>query len=183
MSRLDEFKAEFQKPIEHLKNDLASVRTGRANPALIENISIAAYGTPTPLKQLGSITVRDPRSMTFEPWDKSLLETVEKALQAANLGISTANEGQHIRINVPMMTEENRRELTKLVREKMEHARVAVRGVRDKVKDVIAAQEEGGEIAEDERFRLLKELDEVTNQHNTQIKELADKKEVDIMTV
>lgn len=183
MSRLDQFSADFQAPIEHFKKDLASVRTGRATPALVENVTVAAYGTPTPLNQLGSITVSDPRSMVFEPWDKSLIDAVDKAVQAANLGISTANEGHHLRLSVPMMTEENRRDLTKVVREKMEAARIAIRGVRDHVKDAIHQLEETGEVNEDERFRLLKELDEVTANYNTTIKELADKKESDIMTV
>ena len=183
MSILDDHRSEFDKPIEHLKNDLAAFRTGRANPALIENIGVAAYGSTTPLKQLGSISVSDARSMLVEPWDKSVLGDIEKAIQAANVGVSVANEGKHIRVNVPLMTEENRKDIVKLLRDKMEQARVAVRGIRDKVKESITEAEEAGSITEDEKFRLQKQLDELTAATNDKIKVLADAKETEIMTI
>lgn len=183
MSILDDHRTEFDKPIEHFKSELAGFRTGRANPALIENIAVTAYGSTTPLKQLGSISVADARSMVVDPWDKSILGDIEKALQAANVGVSAANEGTHLRVTVPLMTEENRKEIVKMLRDKMEQARVAVRGLRDKVKESITTAEEAGSITEDEKFRLQKQLDELTSTTNDKIKALADAKEAEVMTI
>lgn len=183
MSILDDHRSEFDKPIEHFKAELSAFRTGRVNPALIENIGIVAYGSTTPLKQLGTISVSDARSMLIEPWDKSILGDIEKAIQAANVGLGVANEGQHIRVNVPLMTEENRRDIVKLLRDKMEQTRVSVRGLRDKVKESITSAEEAGNVSEDEKFRLQKQLDELTSATNDKIKALADAKETEIMTV
>ncbi|MFA6534315.1 MAG: ribosome recycling factor [Patescibacteria group bacterium] len=183
MSILEDYKPEFAKLIDHLKADLMGLRTGRANPALIENLLVEAYGSKMPIKQVGSITVADARSMTVEPWDKGLLKDVEKAIAAANLGLGTANEGQFIRVSVPQMTEETRRDLVKVLKEKIENGRVAVRGLRDKIRDEASEQEKNNEITEDDKYRLQKDLDELTGKYNDQIKEMLEKKEEEIMTV
>lgn len=183
MSRLDSHKADFAKALDHFKTELGGLRSGRATSALIENVIVTAYGSQTPLKQLGSISVSDTRTLLVEPWDKSILKDVEKGLQAANLGVGVAVDGPKIRVSIPSMTEESRREFVRVLKDKTEQARIAVRGVRDGLKDMITSQEKAGEIREDDRYQLLKELDELTGEYNTQIKDLADRKEEEIMTV
>ncbi len=183
MSIIDDHSGDFSKPIEHFSQELQGLRSGRANAGLVENITIDAYGTATPIKQMGNIAVTDSKSMTIEPWDKGMLAEIEKAIQAANVGLRTANEGTHIRVSVPEMTEDSRKELVKVLKTKMEEARVTIRGVRDKVKDEILAKEKSGELTEDDKFRLQKELDEYTAKCNDEIKQLADAKEKEIMTV
>ena len=183
MSLIDESKPEFAKAVEHFKNELATIRTGRATPALIENILVDAYGAKTPIKQLGSINVADAKSMTVEAWDKSLLKGVEKAIAAANLGLGTADEGNFIRVSVPPMTEESRKDLVKLLKDKTENARIAVRNTRDKIKENIVQQEKNKEITEDDKYRFQKDLDELTGKYNDEIKELSEAKEKEIMTV
>ncbi|MFA5359257.1 MAG: ribosome recycling factor [Patescibacteria group bacterium] len=180
---IEDKKIDFEKALEHFKADLSGVRTGRATPALLENLLVNSYGSKMPIKQLGSINVSDSKSMTVEPWDKSLLKEIEKAISAANLGLGTANEGNFIRVSVPHMTEENRRDLVKLVGEKTETARIAVRGIRDKIKEEIIEQEKNNEITEDDKFRMQKDLDEMTGKYNDQIKSLAESKEQEIMTI
>jgi ribosome recycling factor len=183
MTLVDDHKPEFNKIIEHYREELATLRTGRATPALIENVVVEAYGSRLPLKQTGSINVSDAKSMTVEPWDKNLLKDIERAIAAANLGLSAANEGAHIRVTVPQMTEETRKELVKLLKDKSEHARIAIRGLRDKVRETIITQEKDKEITEDDKYSLQKNLDELTGKYNDQIKELTDSKEKEIMTV
>ncbi len=183
MSIVDEHKQDYDRAIEHFQGELKGIRTGRATPALIENISVDAYGVKTPINQLGSINVADAKSMTVEPWDKNLLKEVEKAIASANLGLGAANEGSYIRVSVPPMTEENRKDLVRLLKTKTESARVAIRGVRDKVKTAIEDQEKNKEITEDDKYRLIKELDEATGKFNDQVKAITDSKEQEIMTV
>jgi len=183
MSIIDDHKEEFNKTLEHFKNELGGIRTGRANPALIENVIINAYGNKMPINQLANINVADAKSMTVEPWDKNLLKDVEKAISEANLGLTAANEGNFIRVKVPEMTEESRKNLVKLLKEKTEDTRISIRNTRDKVKEEISKQEKNKEITEDDKYKLQKELDEVTNNYNEQIKELAQHKEEKIMSV
>lgn len=183
MSLIDEQKPDFDKAIEHLKKELSGLRTGRATSALIENIMVESYGTRTPLKQVGSINVADAKSMTVEPWDKNLLKDIEKAIAAANLGLATANEGKHIRVGVPPMTEESRKELAKVLKEKAEDARISVRNLRDKIRESLQTQEKNKEITEDDRYSFQKKLDELSASYNDQIKKIAEEKEEEIMTV
>lgn len=183
MSVIDDAKPEFEKSIEHFKTELGGLRTGRATPALIENLLVDVYGTKLPLKQTGNINVADAKSMTVEPWDKNLLKEVEKAIAAANLGLGTANEGHHIRVSVPAMTEDSRKNLAKVLKEKAENARIAVRSLRDKLRDTVTEQEKAGDLTEDDRYSLLENLDKLSASYNDKIKELAEKKEEEIMTV
>lgn len=183
MSIVDESKPELDKAIEHLKGELNALRTGRANPALIENILVISYGVKTPLQQLSSINLADSKSLTVEPWDKNLLKDIEKAIVEVNLGLTTANEGNFIRVTIPPMTEESRKELVKLLKEKSEKTRIAIRMIRDKIKEQIGEQEKNKEIGEDERYRLQKNLDELTGKYNDQVKEILENKEKEMMTV
>ncbi|OGY48144.1 MAG: ribosome recycling factor [Candidatus Buchananbacteria bacterium RIFCSPHIGHO2_01_FULL_47_11b] len=182
-SLLENHKSKFEQTIARLKDDLATMRVGRANPLLVENIVIEAYGAKTPIKQLASISVPEARTILVQPWDKGIIKEVEKGIVAANIGINPVNEGQQLRLTVPQLTEESRKELTKSVSEKEEKARVAIRQVRDRVKEEIVSQERDKAITEDDKYNLIKQLDELVKDYNIQIKEFGEKKVNEIMTI
>ena len=174
---------EFTKAIDICKKDIASLRTGRANLAILEGVQVEAYGTKNSLSSLSSLSVSDAKSLVISPWDKNIMKDVEKAIVAANLGVGVVNEGDKIRITVPAMTEENRRELVKKLNEKMEKARITIRQTRDEIKEAIAKGEEDKEISEDDKFRFMKELDEEVGKKNEELKSIRDRKEEEIMTI
>ena len=173
----------FKQAIEAFKADIASLRTGRANPALLDGVFVKAYGTKTPLNGLANITVSDARSMIVIPWDKNILKDIEKAIVEANLGVGVINEGDKIRLTIPVMTEEIRRNLVKKLNEKLEKARIAVRQAREEVKTAIVEAFENKEITEDDKFRFIKELDEEVSKYNDELKSIRDKKEEEIMKI
>ncbi len=183
MTILDDHKSDFERVIELFNQDIKSLRTGRATPALIENISVLAYGTPTPILQLASVQAPDPQTLIISPWDKSVLKEVEKSLQEANLGLGVVNKGDAIYLTVPAMTEEKRLDLVKKVKEKSEQYRIQIRGHRDNLKELINAQEKAKELTEDDKFRLQKDLDELTGEYNDKIKKIVDQKEEEIMRI
>ncbi len=183
MSIIDQYQAEFRSVIEHLESDLHSLRTGRASSALVEDVRVEAYGSSTDLKSVASISVPDAKTIQIEPWDKSLVGAIEKALVIANLGMQPSVAGSIVRLNIPQMTEENRRTIAKQVHEKAEHARIAVRTVRETVRDAIATAEKNKEIAEDEKFRLQEQLEKKVKEVNDLIQQSADKKEKEVMTM
>ena len=176
-------QTEFQAAIEHLQNELSSLRTGRASPQLVENIRVEAYGDNMDLKGVASISVQDAKTIVIEPWDKSLLQAVEKAIRDADIGVSPAVDGQIVRINLPTMTEETRKKLVKIMKEKSEECRIALRGVRESCRDEVLRQEKEKEIAEDVKFKLLEELDRTTKEFTELVESICDKKEAEIMTV
>lgn len=176
-------KDKFEQALSHFKDDVATLRIGRANPLLVENILVEAYGVKTPIKQLASITVPEARTLLIQPWDKNVARDIEKGIQAANIGINPVNEGQQIRLTVPQLTEESRKELTKSVSEKEEKTRIAIRQVRDKIKDDVLAKEKNREITEDDRFAAIKKLDELVKEYNDQVKAIGEKKVNEIMTI
>lgn len=175
-------QAAFQSVIDHLQEELASLRTGRASPALVENIMVDAYGSPMQMKGVASMTVPDAKTLVIQPWDKSLLQAVEKAIRDADLGVSPAVDGAIVRINFPSMTEESRKKLVKIMKEKGEEARVALRKVREEAREEIAKQEKEG-LAEDEKFKMLDEIDKMTKDFTAHVEEITDAKENEIMTV
>ena len=174
---------EFNKSLDFFKKEIGSLRTGRANPGILDGIQIDAYGVKTPINGLASITVQDGQSILISPWDKSVSKEIEKAIVEADLGLGVVNEGDKIRLTVPRMTEENRRDLVKKLNEKMEKAKISVRQLRDEVKQSIEGAEESREISEDDKFRFVKELDDFINKTNEEIKAIRDKKEEEIMTI
>ncbi len=174
---------EFSKAVDFFKKDIASLRTGRANPAMLDGIQVEAYGTKTPLNGLASITVPEARNIVVSPWDKNILKDIEKAIIEADLGVGVNNEGDKIRLTIPQMTEENRRDLVKKLNEKAEAARIAFRQVRDEIKSSIEQAEKDKEIPEDDKFRFIKELDEEVGKLNNELKEIRERKEEEIMTV
>jgi len=177
---INKYKQDFDKAIEHLKSDLESIRTNRVTPALIENIQADVYGSKMPINQLASINVQDSKTMVVEAWDKPNIQAIEKAIQTASLSLSVANEGTFLRVTVPVMTEETRKEILKALNQKLEHYKSVIRGIRDKIKNEIHELEKNKEIGEDEKFTLVEELDNVSRQYNDQIKEMGNKKEEEI---
>lgn len=176
-------EAEFNKAIDHFKADISSLRTGRATPALVEDIPVEAYDQRMELKGVASINIPDPKSIVIEPWDKGLIKNIEKALAASEIGVSPVVDGTVIRLNMPPMTEENRKDMVKILKQKAEHARISVRNVREKIRDEINKAEEEKEISEDEKFRFQEELDKHVSDLNKKIESIAEEKEKEIMTI
>lgn len=166
-----------------LERDLNGVRTGRAHPSLIETLAVDYYGATTPLNQLGTINVPDARLLTIQVWDGSALKAIEKAILASDLGLNPSVDGQLIRLPIPALTEDRRRELVKVVGHKAEDARVAVRNVRRHAHDELRKMERGGDLSEDERRRTEDELQQLTDQHVETIDEVAKKKEAELLEV
>jgi len=176
-------QGDFAKTIEFFKKDIASLRTGRANPLILDGVLVEAYGAKTPIIGLASVTVPEARSIVITPWDKSIIKEVEKAIVAAGLGLNPVNEGDKIRLVVPQLTEENRKELAKKLNDKMETARISFRQIRDEIKEAIEVACKSKEVSEDDKFRFIKELDEEIIRLNDELKKLKDKKEEEIMTI
>lgn len=174
---------EFIRAIDFFKKEISSLRTGSANPNMLEGVQVDAYGVKTPLNGVAAITVPDGQSILIAPWDKNVIKEIEKALVDANLGVGVINEGDKIRLTIPKMTEENRIDLVKKLNEKQETARISIRQNREDIKNKIEQAEKNGELTEDDKFRFLKELDDETGKQNDALKNVRDKKEKDIMTI
>ncbi len=178
------FKSEeFNNILEHLNLDLKSLRSGRATPALVENIQINAYNIRTPLKQLASIHTPEPRLIVIEPWDKSLLKEIEKGIMEARLNLTPNNDGSVIRIQVPPLTEESRRDIIKILHQKLEDSKIAVRKLREQIIKNLKNQKDNGEISEDDFFKFQKQLQSQVDEYNEKINKLGKQKEEEIMTV
>jgi len=176
-------KEKFDKAIEHLKSDITSLRTGRATPALVEDIVVEAYGTKQPVKSLASISVQDAKTLVVEPWDKSILQQIDVAISRSQLGINPVNDGKLIRLPLPDLTQERRMELIKVLSQKLEQARIAVRKIREEMRDDIDKAEKIKEISEDEKFKLQEELDKKVKDYNEEIKTIGEDKEKEINTI
>ncbi len=173
----------FEGATEFFKKDIGSLRTGRINPAMLDNVQVEAYGAKSPINALGNIAISDSASIVISAWDKGVMKDIEKAIILADLGFSVVNEGEKIRISMPPLTEENRKDLVKKLSGKFEQARVEIRQVREEIKNDIEKAFADKELGEDDKFRFLKELDEETAKHNDNLKDIKDKKEKDIMTI
>jgi ribosome recycling factor len=178
---LAEAKEKMQKAVDVAKDDFGTVRTGRANPALFQKVLVDYYGSPTPLAQLASMVNQEARTLLITPFDKSSLKDIERAIAAApNLGASVGNDGAVIRATLPELTEERRKEFVKIVRDKAEQARVALRNIRRKAKDDLDALKEVGE---DEVSRAEKELDSLTKAHVDAVDDALKRKEAELLEV
>jgi len=183
MKIVDLHKETFNKAIEHLKIEIGSLRTGRATPALVEDISIEAYGTRQPLKTLSSISVTDAKTLTVEPWDKSILQHVESGIRNSDLGINPVNDGKLIRLPLPELTQERRRDLIKVLSKKLEEARIVIRQIREDVRKEIEQAEKAKEIGEDEKFTQFDVLEKMMKEYNDLIKKIGEDKEKEINTI
>ncbi|MFA5634114.1 MAG: ribosome recycling factor [Candidatus Dojkabacteria bacterium] len=176
------FKKDIEKCILHIKEDLSQIRTGRATPELVEEVVISAYETTSPLKNLATITSVDAKTINIQPWDKSILDNVVSAVEGANLGFTPIKEGDRVLVKTPDLTEERRKEYVKIMKERIEDGRVAVRQVRQKyMKEIDQAQKDG--LSEDEADRLREEIERVVKETNEQIEDIRSVKEADLMTI
>ncbi len=183
MTLVDNQKQQFDKGLEHLKQEISSLRTGRATPALVEDITVEAYGVKQPLKTLTSISVTDAKTLTVEPWDKSILQNVETAIRASQLGINPVNDGKVLRLPLPELNQERRQELIKVLHQKLEAARVSVRQTREEIRKKVEAAEANKEISEDDRYKQLDDLEKLVKENNEKIKKIGEEKEKEINTV
>lgn len=178
-----EAEARMRGAIQALEEDLYGIRTGRASPALIERLPVDYFGVPTPLIQLANIGVPEPRSLLIRPFDPSTLKTIERAILSSDLGLTPSNDGKTIRLNLPPLTEERRRELVRLVHNRVEEGRVAIRNIRrDTIKDLREFENEKM-ISEDDRKRGEDEIQKITNNYIEEINAIGERKEKEILEV
>lgn len=176
-------ESRMQKTVASVQADFASVRAGRANAQVLDRISVEYYGTPTPLNQVASISSPDPRQLVIQPWDRSLLKAIEKAINTSELGINPQNDGKIIRLTFPQLTEERRRDLTKQVRKYSEAGKVAVRNIRRDTMDKVKAMKKKNELTEDDVKDLEKDIQKLTDDYCKKIDQLAGEKEKELMSV
>ncbi|MBE3555362.1 MAG: ribosome recycling factor [Thermicanus sp.] len=180
---VNEAKEKMEKALQTLKKELGTLRAGRANPSLLEKITVDYYGSPTPINQVASINVPEPRLLVLQPWDKSILHNIEKAIQKSDLGLSPTNDGSVIRIPIPPLTEERRLELTKLVKKYGEEAKVAIRNIRRDANDSFKKMEKEGLLSEDENRRYQEQVQELTDNYAKRVDETVKQKENEIMEI
>ena len=180
---LTSYEERMLKTIEVVKSNFAAVRAGRANAGVLDRITVEYYGAPTPLNQVANIGSPDPRTLTIQPYDMSLLKAIEKAIQTSDLGINPQNDGRVIRLSFPQLTEERRKELTKQVRKYGEEGKVALRNIRRDAMDDIKKKTKKSELTEDDQKKLEKELQELTDKRCKDIDDLTAKKEKELMAV
>jgi ribosome recycling factor len=178
-----EAEEKMERAVDHAKEEFAAIRTGRASPAMFSKIVIDYYGTPTPVPQMASIGIPEPRMAIIKPYDNSQLAAMEKAIRDSDLGVNPNNEGTQLRINLPQMTEERRREMIKVARHKGEDAKVAIRNVRRKAKEELDRIVKDGEAGEDEGRRAEKELEDLTHKYVTHVDEIVKHKETELLEV
>ncbi|KRT76254.1 MAG: ribosome recycling factor, ribosome recycling factor [Armatimonadetes bacterium CSP1-3] len=178
---INDAKSRMQKALEATRHEFASIRTGRANPALLEQVKVDYYGALTPVNQLATITVPEPRLLVVAPWDKKMVKDVERAILKSELGLVPSSDGTVIRIPIPTLTEERRRDLVKVVRKHAEEGRVAVRNIRREAKEMIEELEESGDVSEDAAQRAMEELQKLTDELIAAVDKALEAKEKEIM--
>ena len=180
---LEEAEKKMQKTVESISGQLARLRTGKASPALLEGIKVDYYGTPTPINQIASISTPEPRLIVVHPWDKSAVAAIEKAIQSSDLGLNPNSDGTVIRIPIPPLTEERRKELLKVAKNIAEEGKVAIRNIRRETIEKIKKMQKDGEIPEDDSHRLQDKVQDLTEKYTKKIDEILKNKEEEIMTV
>lgn len=179
---INTFKTDISKCVDHVKEDLSQIRTGRATPELVEEILVNAYGTQSPVKNLASISVIDAKTINIQPWDKTILEEINKGVSNANLGFSPIMEGDRVIVKIPDLTEERRQEYVKIMKERIEDGRVAVRQVRQKYMQGIDEAQKGG-LSEDQADMKREEAEKVVKDANEQIENIKNQKEEELLTI
>jgi len=180
---LNKAQTGFDKALDHLKNEYLGLQTGRASSALVDNIKVDSYGVTQPIKAVASVSVPDGRMISIQPWDKGLLGAIEKAIQNSDLNLNPTNNGTSVILNIPPLTEERRKDLVKVVGRLAEEARISVRNVRQEAMTAIKRAEHDGDIAEDEKNRSEKQLQDKVDAANSSVAEAAKSKEEQVMTV
>lgn len=176
-------KSDMEKVIEAMKKALASIRTGRAHVSLLDSVRVDYYGAISPLSQIANITIPDPKMLVVKPWDKSMLKAVEKAILEANLGLNASTDGDIVRVPVPALTEERRREFVKQAKQRAEDAKIAIRNARRDANEMMKDASKDGTISEDDEKQGLKHVQELTDQFIKEVDKLVEHKEAEIMTV
>lgn len=170
------FQNKIDETLQWLSGELAKVRTGRANPALLDSVKVDAYGSKVPLKQVGNIGSEDARTLRIEPYDSSQIQAIESAVAKADLGVTTSSDSQSVRVHFPELTEETRTKMLKAAKAKLEEARVTVRNEREDVWNEIKRKEKAGEMSEDEKYRAKEKMQEMVDEANEALEELYEKK-------
>ena len=171
----------FDGILDFYKNDIASIRTGRATPSLVEEIVVDCYGQKMHIKELASLSVPEPRTLAIQPWDKSVVDLIAKAIRESGVGLNPVVDGQIIRLNIPSLTEERRKEFIKLLKQKSEEAKVKIRKIREEIWDKIQRLEKDGEIREDDKFKGKEDLQKIVDDYNKKIEDLEKKKEAELL--
>jgi ribosome recycling factor len=174
-------RTRMEKAVDDFRKELATVRTGRANAAILESIRVDFYGTLTPVNQLGTVTVPEPTMLVISPWDPSVVAAIDKAIRASDLGLNPTNDGKVVRIPIPSPTEERRKELVKHIHKVLENHRTAVRNIRRDIKEAIDKLEKDKKISQDEQKRSLDELEKVSHSETKKIEDLSVMKEKEVM--
>lgn len=176
----NKFEEKIENTTNRLKEKYSGIRTGRANPAILDGINVELYGSMLPINQSATISIEDARTIRITPWDKNNLKIIEKAIVDSNIDLAISDDGESVRISFPELTSERREQLVKILKEKMEDARVSIRGHRDEVWSDIKKMEKDGEISEDDKFSLKDKMEEITEDANKNLEEITKKKEEDI---
>ena len=176
-------RTRMEKAVDDFRKELATVRTGRANAAILESIRVDFYGTPTPVNQLGTVTVPEPTMLVISPWDPGVIGAIDKAIRASDLGLNPTNDGKVVRIPIPSPTEERRKELVKHIHKVLENHRTAVRNIRRDIKEAIDTLEKDKKISQDEQKRSLEELEKVSHSETKKIEDLSAMKEKEVMEI
>jgi len=176
-------KDRMTKAVEALRRELATIRTGRAHPGLVEHLRVDYYGVPTPLNQLATISVPDPRLLTIQPWDRQAMGAIEKAILKSDLSLTPTNDGAIIRLSIPQLTEERRRELAKVVHKKVEEGRVEIRNIRRDGHDELRRLQREKLISEDDQFRGQEKLQKLTDEYVQQVERVGEEKEAELLAV
>jgi len=180
---IDKIKPDLERSITHFKEEMGALRTGRATPALIETVEVECYGGRSQLRELAAINAPEPRLLTVQPWDKEISKEIAKAITSSRSGLSVSSTGDIIRVAVPSLTEETRKDLARGLKQKMETARIAVRNAREKAWKELQDGERSGAIREDDKFRGKDELQKVIDEYNKKIEDMGGVKEKEIMTI
>ena len=182
-SSIKDAKQRMDKSVETFRGEIVKIRTGKATTALLDGIKVDYYGTPTPLKQVGNLSVLDVHTLAITPWDKSMVQIIDKAILSADLGLNPISDGTNIKIPIPPLTEERRKEMVKVVKKFGEEAKVAIRNIRRDANDHLKKQEKEKEITEDELKEAEKETQKLTDEHIVEIDDIIKHKEKEIMEV
>jgi ribosome recycling factor len=176
-------RTRMEKAVDDFRKELATIRTGRANASLLDNVRVDYYGTPTPVNQLGSMTVPDPSMIVIAPWDQSAVALIDKAIRAAELGLNPTNDGKVVRVPIPMLTEDRRKDLVKQLHKVLENHRTAIRNIRRDLKEAIEKLEKDKKISEDDKKRSLDELEKLSHAETKKIEDLSAAKEKEVMQI
>lgn len=175
------FKSELKKVEEFLSKEYSQLNIGRASPMVLDSVMVESYGGRVPIKNVASVSIEDPKTLRINPWDKSNIKEIEKSIMAANLGLSTAVDDSGMRVIFPQLTGETRQKLVKVLKDKLEDARISVRKLRENVWDEVQEQEKASKLTEDEKFRAKDELQKIIDETNKNLEAIFEKKEAEVM--